>query len=93
MIGKFFTIHDIVTEQDAMDAAQYMVREALEAVNSRRGRMKKMRSVQGNLNTLIGLCRAEQWPAPLIKLKETFTILETETGNEIANMFSISNNQ
>tara|TARA_R100001244_G_C5115869_1_gene122301 strand:- start:312 stop:596 length:285 start_codon:yes stop_codon:yes gene_type:complete len=89
MIGKFFTIHDITSEQEAMDAAQSMTRDALEAVNTRRNRSRKMRSVQSNLNMLIGLCKVEQWASPLLKLKETFNILEQEVASEIANMFSI----
>jgi hypothetical protein len=91
MIGKFFSIHDIETEQQAMDAAQFMVREAIDATNTRRGRVRKMRECQNNLNKLIGLCHAEKWEQPLGKLKDTFTTLESAVMKDFADMFSISN--
>ena len=92
MLGNFFSIHDIATEQDAVDAAQSLCNDALEAVNAGRGRMRKMRTAQRNLDILIGKCHMEQWAAPLQRLSQVFKILESESARDIANMFSISNN-
>lgn len=92
MIGHFFSIHDIKSEQDAVDAAQSLCNDALEAVNAGRGRMRKMRTSQRNLDILIGKCHMEQWAAPLERLERVFKILESESARDIANMFSISNN-
>ena len=92
MIGIFFSIHDIETEQQAMDAAEFMVREAVEATNSNRGRMRKMRECQSNLNMLIGVCHAEKWQEPLTKLRRSFTTLEKAVNKDFADMFAISGN-
>ena len=90
MLGNFFSIHDIKSEQDALDASQALCDDALEAVNSGRQRMRKMREAQRKLDTLIGKCHMMEWPAPLLRLKRVFTVLEGENAKDYANMWNIS---
>ena len=88
MLG-IFDLDDITTEALAVEVADQLVKEAIQAVNSRRKRRQKIRSCQAKIKMLTSWSRVNKWAEPLVRVKKSFHTLEEAIGEDDVNMFGI----
>ena len=85
----FFNLHSITDETVAIEVANSLVKDAIEARNSVRGRSKKIRLCMSKIKQLNELCHAMQWSAPLEIMKSSFKQLEDASAELDVNLWSL----
>ena len=90
-----FILSEIKDAKQALEVAEDLVTEAIEAANSLKGKRKKIRSVESKMKMLISLCRAKKaqgqkgWTAPVKCMKQSIQVLEDARAESDASLWSI----
>ena len=86
-----FDLDDIVSEKIALAVSDSLVKEALTAIGSQRGKRKKIRTCEAKIKMLLGYCRTQKWGAPICNLKKAFELLEQALGEDTVSLWGLSN--
>ena len=78
----FFDLDEITTEQVALDCADELIREAIQAAGASRRKRQKIRSCQAKLKMFMAYCRTQRWATPIVKVKKSFHVLEEAIGED-----------
>tara|TARA_R110002020_G_scaffold213630_2_gene420525 strand:- start:1373 stop:1636 length:264 start_codon:yes stop_codon:yes gene_type:complete len=85
----FFSLHNITDATVAIEVAESLVCDAIEARNSVRGKAKKVRMCMSKIKQLNELCHAKQWSEPLDIMKVSFKQLEDANAELDVNLWSL----
>ena len=88
-IMMFWTLDDVTSEAVAVDLAESLINEALEAKHATRGKRKKIRLAQSKIEKLRDKCFVMKWNKPIEGLKAAFNSLEQCIGELDVNLWGI----
>ena len=71
-----FDLEDITTEQIAVDVADRLVMEAIEASNASRRKRQKIRTCEAKIKMLQQWCKVKKWAQPVSSLRKSLDSLE-----------------
>jgi hypothetical protein len=84
-----FDIRVITSEQEATDAAMWLVDEAIIATTAIRGKQKKIRVTESKITQLQRKCTHMKWEAPLGRLKTSLEALEAAKAEDDLSLWRI----
>tara|TARA_R100000234_G_scaffold36847_1_gene21840 strand:+ start:12272 stop:12535 length:264 start_codon:yes stop_codon:yes gene_type:complete len=84
-----FSLDQLTSEQQAIDIADRLVDEAIEASTAQRNKRRKIRAVEAKIKRVQKKCLVMQWSKPIEKLKRSFEMLEEMRGELDVQMWGI----
>ena len=85
----FFDLHNISTDVQAVEVANYLVVEAIDVAKSQRSKRRRINVTLAKIEKLIALCQHMKWSEPIEILKSSFTRLEDAKAELDVNLWRI----